>query len=134
MSFIMISLAWSASLLSTTSMMHCLKKGSLSWLPISSRASRPFLRATWASSTSFSMMAMGSYFLVFISTAKCLGMAVRVGMGKLAMSTAKVQPMVMNTEAPSTKLPIWLTVRNPSVPPCIIPMTITPKAATTPMI
>ncbi len=71
--------------------------------------------------------------MVFISTAKCLGMELRVGMGKLAINTAKVQPMVMNTLAPSTKFMIWSGVRNCS-PPCIIPTTITPKAATTPMI
>jgi hypothetical protein len=61
------------------------------------------------------------------------GIAFRALGGKEAIRMAKVQPMVMNTEAPSTKFMICPGVRKSS-PPCIIPVTMTPNATITPII
>ena len=133
-SFIMISRAWSASLLSTISMMHCLKKGSSCWLPRSSRASRPFLRATWARSTSSSMIARGLLPLVFMRTLKCLGISFRALGGKEATMMKSVQPMVINTLAGSQKLPTCLGVSRPPSPPNIIPISMITTAPATPII
>ena len=103
MSFSRMARTLSGSLASTMSMMAILKKGSSCSLALPSRASRPFLRAVWAKSTSWSIYFIGSNFLALSMMPKCLGMADRVLAGKLATTMASVQPITMKILAASKK-------------------------------
>ena len=135
------TLSW--SLASTMSMMACLKKGSVCSLAFSSRDKRPFLRAIWASSTSWSMYPLGSNILLFKMILKCLGMALSMDPGKLATTMKIVHPMVMKIEAASKKFQ-RLASSNviggfpAALGPMLMPMTQpsknTPNAPTMPMI
>ena len=113
-------------------------------MAFSSRERRPFFRAIWANSTSWSMYSMGLFFLASSMILKCLGISFSMCAGKLAATTVKVQPMVIKILAASKKFQrfsgVNVKVSNPAAAasgPMLIPRTmpssITINVPTTPI-